>query len=110
MFPGPILLGLATLVSTHGELLSATELLVATSIQFNKLLQCASKPVGIYKEHPVPSSQGVGRRDKKIQVCEMTTLYSCNFSVCGEVAQRLRALPALLSSMPSNHMVAHNHL
>ena len=31
----------------------------------------------------------------------------------GEMAQRLRALPALpkvLSSIPSNHMVAHNHL
>jgi hypothetical protein len=31
----------------------------------------------------------------------------------GEMAQRLRALTALpevLSSIPSNHMVAHNHL
>jgi hypothetical protein len=31
----------------------------------------------------------------------------------GEMAQRLRALTALpegLSSVPSNHMVAHNHL
>jgi len=31
----------------------------------------------------------------------------------GEVAQRLRALTALpevMSSIPSNHMVAHNHL
>ena len=31
----------------------------------------------------------------------------------GEMAQRLRALPALqkvLSTIPSNHMVAHNHL
>jgi hypothetical protein len=31
----------------------------------------------------------------------------------GEMAQRLRALAALpevLSSIPSNHMVAHNHL
>ena len=31
----------------------------------------------------------------------------------GEMAQRLRALPVLpkvLSSIPSNHMVAHNHL
>jgi hypothetical protein len=31
----------------------------------------------------------------------------------GEMAQRLRALSALpevLSSIPSNHMVAHNHL
>ncbi|KAM7321375.1 hypothetical protein ACRRTK_019467 [Alexandromys fortis] len=31
----------------------------------------------------------------------------------GEMAQRLRALPALpkvLSSIPSNHMVAHNHV
>jgi hypothetical protein len=30
-----------------------------------------------------------------------------------EMAQRLRALPALpevMSSIPSNHMVAHNHL
>jgi hypothetical protein len=31
----------------------------------------------------------------------------------GEMAQRLReltALPQVLSSIPSNHMVAHNHL
>jgi len=31
----------------------------------------------------------------------------------GELAQRLRALtalPGVLSSIPSNHMVAHNHL
>jgi hypothetical protein len=31
----------------------------------------------------------------------------------GEMAQRLRAriaLPELLSSVPSNHMMAHNHL
>jgi hypothetical protein len=31
----------------------------------------------------------------------------------GEMAQRLRtltALPEVLSSVPSNHMVAHNHL
>jgi hypothetical protein len=31
----------------------------------------------------------------------------------GEMAQRLRAptaLPEVLSSIPSNHMVAHNHL
>jgi hypothetical protein len=34
-------------------------------------------------------------------------------SEAGEMAQRLRALTALpevLSSIPSNHMVAHNHL
>ena len=33
--------------------------------------------------------------------------------VGGEMAQRLRALidlPKVLSSIPSNHMVAHNHL
>jgi hypothetical protein len=33
--------------------------------------------------------------------------------VAGEMAQRLRALivlPEVLSSSPSNHMVAHNHL
>jgi hypothetical protein len=28
----------------------------------------------------------------------------------GEMAQWLRALPEVLSSIPSNHMVAHNHL
>ena len=36
--------------------------------------------------------------------------WSCQ---AGEMAQRLRALAALpevLSSIPSNHMVAHNHL
>jgi len=35
------------------------------------------------------------------------------FKGAGEMAQRLRALTALpevLSSIPSNHMVAHNHL
>ncbi|CAO2608824.1 hypothetical protein LEMLEM_LOCUS13962, partial [Lemmus lemmus] len=35
-----------------------------------------------------------------------------SISGAGEMAQRLRALPALpkvLSSIPSNHMVAHNH-
>jgi hypothetical protein len=34
-------------------------------------------------------------------------------SRAGEMAQRLRALtalPEILSSIPSNHMVAHNHL
>ncbi|KAM7340256.1 hypothetical protein ACRRTK_000871 [Alexandromys fortis] len=37
----------------------------------------------------------------------------CTGEGAGEMAQRLRALPALpkvLSSVPSNHMVAHNHL
>jgi hypothetical protein len=36
-----------------------------------------------------------------------------NLDWAGEMAQRLRALTALpevLSSVPSNHMVAHNHL
>jgi hypothetical protein len=36
-----------------------------------------------------------------------------NSSQAGEMAHRLRALTALpevLSSIPSNHMVAHNHL
>jgi hypothetical protein len=36
-----------------------------------------------------------------------------NMSQAGEMAQQLRALTALpkvLSSIPSNHMVAHNHL
>ena len=36
-----------------------------------------------------------------------------NHEQAGEMAQRLRALTALpevLSSNPSNHMVAHNHL
>jgi hypothetical protein len=36
-----------------------------------------------------------------------------HFGQAGEMAQRLRALTALpevLSSVPSNHMVAHNHL
>jgi hypothetical protein len=42
--------------------------------------------------------------------------YVCNMKIqdrAGEMAQRLRALTALpkvLSSNPSNHMVAHNHL
>jgi hypothetical protein len=36
-----------------------------------------------------------------------------SWSWAGEMAQRLRALAALLevlSSIPSNHMVTHNHL
>jgi hypothetical protein len=36
-----------------------------------------------------------------------------NYKRAGEVAQQLRALtvlPEVLSSIPSNHMVAHNHL
>jgi hypothetical protein len=46
---------------------------------------------------------------------ESEPTYACAkvTSQAGEVAQRLRALPALpevLSSNPSNHTVAHNHL
>jgi hypothetical protein len=46
----------------------------------------------------------------------MKTLHSVlksNFSGTGGMAQRLRtltSLPEVLSSIPSNHMVAHNHL
>ena len=45
----------------------------------------------------------------------LTGLFSIKTLIlrAGEMAQRLRALPALpkvLSSIPSNHMVAHNHL
>ena len=39
-------------------------------------------------------------------------LHRETFSGAGEMVQRLRALPALpkvLSSIPSNHMAAHNH-
>jgi hypothetical protein len=41
------------------------------------------------------------------------TLFKGQFRGAGEVAQWLRALIALLeelSSIPNNHMVAHNHL
>jgi hypothetical protein len=45
---------------------------------------------------------------------DQNILYACMMSTgAGEMAQRLRALTALpkvLSSNPSNHMVAHNHL
>jgi hypothetical protein len=37
----------------------------------------------------------------------------CSYEGAGEMAQWVRALTALLkvlSSIPSNHMVAHNHL
>jgi len=39
------------------------------------------------------------------------TLFNLGYGA-GEMAQRLRvlALPEVLSSNPSNHMVAHNHL
>ena len=39
--------------------------------------------------------------------------FKTGFTGAGEMAQWLRALPALprvLSSIPSNHMVTHNHL
>ena len=44
---------------------------------------------------------------------ELTMLIYKNLSWAGEMAQQLRALTALpevLSSISSNHMVAHNHL
>jgi hypothetical protein len=40
-------------------------------------------------------------------------MYKNRYEWVGKMAQRLRALTALpegLSSIPSNHMVAHNHL
>jgi hypothetical protein len=40
-------------------------------------------------------------------------IFSIDLSRAGEMAQRLRtltALPEALSSIPSNHMVAYNHL
>ena len=50
------------------------------------------------------SQTGKAHEFKKIKICKYGT---------GEMAQQLRALTALpevLSSIPSNHMVAHNHL
>ena len=50
---------------------------------------------------------------KNLQNFENKTKQQKNRSRAGEMAQRLRALTALpevLSSIPSNHMVAHNHL
>ena len=63
--------------------------------------------VFLYKScqrHDIYSHQLYAKTNVSIRVC-----------VCGagEVAQRLRALtvvPKVLSSNPSNHMVAHNHL
>jgi hypothetical protein len=51
-----------------------------------------------------------------VAVCNFSLSYFVNFewgSGAGEMAQRLRALTALpefLSSILSNHTVAHNHL
>jgi hypothetical protein len=42
-----------------------------------------------------------------------TVIYKKSIEGTGEMVQRLRALtalPEILSSIPSNHMVAHNHL
>ena len=47
-----------------------------------------------------------------LSICSLKSVKNFMFGV-GEMAQRLRALIALpedLSSIPSNHMVAHNHL
>ena len=47
-------------------------------------------------------------RQRQMDLCELKVR-----SWAGEMAQWLRALPALpevLSSIPSDHMVAHNHL
>jgi hypothetical protein len=57
------------------------------------------------------------KRERKAIRCSVSAEYKAAESkpnVCaGERAQRLRALTALpevLSSIPSNHMVVHNHL
>jgi hypothetical protein len=46
-------------------------------------------------------------------LCNEYMLINSTFTGAGEMAQRLgalTALPKVLSSVPSNHMVAHNHL
>ena len=47
------------------------------------------------------------------EICLPLPFLNASLLGAGEMAQWLRALPALpkvLSSIPSNHMVAHNHL
>jgi hypothetical protein len=51
-------------------------------------------------------------KQKKGSTADRLIHYRKEFPGAGEMAQRLRALTALpkvLSSNPSNHMVAHNH-
>jgi hypothetical protein len=51
-------------------------------------------------------------QEKLKNVSKVSEIKQCNTGA-GEMAQWLRALTALLevlSSIPSNHMVAHNHL
>jgi hypothetical protein len=54
-------------------------------------------------------------KNKQLMTCTFPRLWCAKTQSygAGEMAQRLRALtvlPEVLSSNPSNHMVAHNHL
>jgi hypothetical protein len=66
---------------------------------------------------PASASQVLGLKacatTARLCVCILSIKYILNFCGAGGMAQRLRApttLPEVLSSIPSNHMVAHNHL
>jgi hypothetical protein len=73
------------------------------------LPECGRKwESGTHTEEGVPSYQGCFLSFTPFSV----HLLENDIVGTGEMAQRLRALPALpevLSSIPSNHMVAHNH-
>jgi hypothetical protein len=70
-------------------------------------------------EHYIP--QGEKLTESNLQTCFKmlkkfctdVNVYKNEYFRAGEMAQRVRALTALpkvLNSIPSNHMVAHNHL
>ena len=64
----------------------------------------------VKKFFELSSSKSVSFEDKRLFQMEVIMRKETR---AGEMAQRLRALTALpkvLSSIPSNHMVAHNHL
>jgi hypothetical protein len=77
--------------------------------QSSTLRTRASTPgrLTIYKTPPPPETQEMRPGSKANADVQNVTKQA------GEVAQRLRtltALPEVLSSIPSNHMEAHNHL
>jgi len=62
---------------------------------------------------PIQLSRGIGRRSREAEFEARQALQKKKKLGAGEMAQWLRALSALpevMSSIPSNHMVAHNHL
>jgi hypothetical protein len=67
----------------------------------------------VYYKHSHNPEQNIMFHQPKNLFCAFSQLsFKNQNSGAGEMAQKLRALTALpkvLSSIPSNHMVAHNH-